>query len=281
MARPLRLEFAGALYHVMARGNARQPIFRDDEDRRAFVDNLGRVCGRFEWRVWAWCLMDNHFHLLVETVKPTLSRGMREVNGIYTQGFNRRHGRVGHVLQGRYKAILVDKDAYQLEVSRYVVLNPVRAKLVGGAGDWTWSSYRSIVGKARAPEWLAAADTLALFASDAGRARRAYALFVADGGGAADVETAVRHQLYLGDDEFVDRMGRQVAQRRPSSEVPRRQRAVKALATYAREGRDRDAAIAAAYASGAYTLAEIGAHFDLHYATVSRIARRGDAKNKT
>ena len=93
MARPLRIEFEGALYHVMARGNARMDIFMDDDDRQAFVANLGRVCKRFDWRVWAWCLMDNHYHLLIETLRPTLARGMREVNGVYTQGFNRRHGR--------------------------------------------------------------------------------------------------------------------------------------------------------------------------------------------
>jgi len=110
MARPLRIEFEGALYHVMARGNARSEIFIDDEDREVFLDNLGRVCGRFEWRAWAWCLMGNHYHLLIETVEPTLSKGMREINGVYTQAFNRRHGRSGHVLQGRFKAPLVDKD---------------------------------------------------------------------------------------------------------------------------------------------------------------------------
>lgn len=128
MSRPLRLEFAGVLYHVVARGNARAAIFLDDEHRQAFCLGLSRVCARFEWRLWSYCLMDNHYHLLIETLQPTLSRGMREVNGVYTQGFNRRHGRVGHVLQGRYKAVLVDQDSYLLELSRYLVLNPVRAQ---------------------------------------------------------------------------------------------------------------------------------------------------------
>ena len=140
MARPLRIEFEGALYHVMSRGNARSDIFLDDEDRQLFVENLGRVSGRFDWRVWAWCLMSNHYHFLVETLEPTLSRGMREVNGVYTQAFNRRHGRSGHVLQGRFKAPLVDKDRYLLELSRYVVLNPVRAGIVQTAADWAWSN---------------------------------------------------------------------------------------------------------------------------------------------
>lgn len=113
----------------MARGNARAAIYLDDEDRRAFCLGLSRVCERFDWRLWSYCLMDNHYHLLIETLRPTLSRGMREVNGVYTQAFNRRHARVGHVLQGRYKAVLVDKDSYLLELSRYIVLNPVRAHL--------------------------------------------------------------------------------------------------------------------------------------------------------
>jgi putative transposase len=281
MARPLRLEFAGALYHVMVRGNARQSIFLDAPDRLAFVDNLGRVCQRYAWRIWAWCLMDNHFHLLVETVKPTLSRGMREVNGVYTQRFNRRHRRVGHVLQGRYKAVLVDRDSYLLEVSRYVVLNPVRAGQVRSAGEWRWSSYRAIVGRAAAPPWLAVDETLALFGRDRGAARRGYARFVAAGGGDADVESAVRHQLYLGDEAFVERTVRKAGRFTPSGEVPRRQRAVKSLEAYAREAPDRDAAIAAAWASGVYTQPEIGAHFGLHYSSVSRIARAANARSKT
>lgn len=283
MARPLRIEFAGALYHVMARGDGRQTIFLDDDDRQAFVANLARVCDRVEWRVWAWCLMDNHFHLLIETVKPTLSRGMREVNGVYTQGFNRRHRRVGHVLQGRYKAILVDRDSYLLEASRYVVLNPVRAGLAVTAVDWAWSSYRATVGRASAQDWLAVAPTLALFGSDRARARRAYARFVADGAdaNATDFDSKIRHQLYLGDDHFVARVARLGRGKPPSREVPRQQRTVKSLEQYSREARDRDSAIAAAWASGAYTQPQIGAHFGLHYATVSRIARKGDARSKT
>lgn len=146
MARPLRIEFPGAFHHVMARGNARQAIFRTTQDREEFLDVLKRVCARFDWRVWAYCLMDNHYHLLVETVEPTLSRGMREINGIYTQIFNRRHSRTGHVFQGRYKSLLIDEDAYLLEVSRYIVLNPVKAKICRGAADYRWSSYRQAIG---------------------------------------------------------------------------------------------------------------------------------------
>ena len=130
MARPLRLEFAGAVYHVTSRGNARQDIVGDDDDRRSFLTLLGHVIDRFGWRCHAYCLMDNHYHLLLETPRPNLSRGMRQLNGRYTQAYHRRHHRGGHLFQGRFKAILVEKDAHLLELCRYVVLNPVRAQLV-------------------------------------------------------------------------------------------------------------------------------------------------------
>lgn len=128
MARPLRIEFPGALYHVTAQGNAQQNIFLDDEDRQQFLAVIARVVSQFHLLLHAYCLMDNHFHLVVETPKANLSKAMRQLNGVYTQAFNRRYQRVGHVLQGRFKAILVDQDNYQLELCRYVVLNPVRAK---------------------------------------------------------------------------------------------------------------------------------------------------------
>lgn len=214
--------------------------------------------------------MGNHYHLLVETLKPNLSRGMREVNGVYTQSFNRRHQRVGHVLQGRYKAVLVDKDSYLLELVRYIVLNPVRAKLCEAPSDWPWSSHRAVLGKMAAPDALAVTDTLALFSSEKNAARRAYARFVANG--MDQPPPQARQQLYLGDADFAARMAAKA--KNPSKEVPRVQRVAKTLAQYECDSDSKNAAIKAAYASGAYTLKNIGKHFGLHYSTVSRIARR-------
>jgi REP element-mobilizing transposase RayT len=134
------------VYHVTARGNAREPIFFDDEDRQSFLTILGSVVNRFNWLCHAYCLMGNHYHLLIETPDGNLSRGMRQLNGVYTQKVNRRYSRVGHLFQGRFKSILVDKGSYLLELARYVVLNPVRAKLVKDPKDWEWSSYRATVG---------------------------------------------------------------------------------------------------------------------------------------
>ena len=130
MARPLRLELAGGLYHITSRGDGREDIYRTDADRNTWLTVVDQVCQRYNWVCHAWCQMDNHYHLLIETPEANLSKGMRQLNGVYTQSFNRAHGRVGHVFQGRYKAILVERDSYLLELARYIVLNPLRAGMV-------------------------------------------------------------------------------------------------------------------------------------------------------
>ena len=134
MARPLRIEFPGALYHITSRGDRREPIYEDDEDRQAVLATLAEVVRRFNWSCYAYCLMTNHYHLVVGTPEGNLAKGMRQLNGVYTQASNRRHKRTGHLFQGRYMAILVDEDAYLLELARYVVLNPVRAGMVKAPG---------------------------------------------------------------------------------------------------------------------------------------------------
>ena len=129
MARPLRIEYAGGLYHVTSRGNAQQKIYLDNLDRAAFLALLDKTRTRYDWLIHAYCLMGNHYHLLVETAAPTLARGMKLLNGSYSQRFNFRHNRVGHLFQGRYNAIIVDQESYLLELARYIVLNPVRADM--------------------------------------------------------------------------------------------------------------------------------------------------------
>jgi REP element-mobilizing transposase RayT len=225
MARPLRLEFAGALYHLTARGDRREPIFLDDEDRSLFIGLLAKEVRQQGWLLYAFCLMDNHYHLLVETPEPNLVRGMRRLNGVYTQAFNRRHGLVGHLLQGRYKAILLDKDSYLLEVCRYVVLNPVRVKkkMAASVKDWAWSSYLPTVGKAACPDWLAAEQVLTLFGKDQPAARKAYERFVAQGVGVASPWESVSGQIFLGKDAFLKKM-QKLADTKPSKNVTRTHR---------------------------------------------------------
>ena len=281
MARPLRLEFAGALYHITSRGDRREDIFEDDADRADFLSVLGDVCAQHNWVCHAYCLMSNHYHLLVETPDGNLSKGMRQLNGVYTQHFNRRHSRVGHVFQGRYKAILVDKDDYLLELARYIVLNPVRAQMVRSAKDWGWSSYRATAGQAESPEWLQTDWLLAAFGSRKGKAMETYRRFVAEGKNQPSPWQGLRNQVYLGDERFVERMQRRIDEQKVLSEIPvtQRRRQAKTLAYYERKAGSRDEAIINAYASGGYTLKEIGDYFGLHYSWISRIVEK--AKRKT
>jgi putative transposase len=174
MSRPLRLDHAGAIWHVTARGNDRRKIYRDDRDRQRWLDLLGRTAESFNWRVHAYTQMGNHYHLVVETLEATLSTGMRQLNGVYAQGFNRRHHRTGHLFQGRFHAVLVDREEYLLELTRYVVQNPVRAGIVASPREWRWSSHRAMAGLAAAPAWLETAWTLQHF----GGCRKRYAEFV-------------------------------------------------------------------------------------------------------
>ncbi len=208
MVRPLRIEYPGAVYHVTARGDRREPIANDDTDRTRFLEILGHALQRFSAQAWAYCLMGNHYHLVLHTDEPNLSRLMRQINGVYTQNFNRRHSMSGHLFQGRFKAILVDRDSYLLEVCRYVDLNPVRARMVKRPDAYAWSSYRALVGLVPAPAWLDAQPLYAQLAPGKSTTRAAdkYAEFVAQGKGVALWEEHLRQQIYLGDNAFVTRM---------------------------------------------------------------------------
>lgn len=281
MARPLRLEFAGALYHVTARGDRREDIYLDDEDRAAWLEIVGDVCARFNWLVHAYCQMTNHYHLLVETVDGNLSKGMRQLNGVYTQRFNRRHGMVGHLFQGRYKAILVQKDTYLMELTRYVVLNPLRARMVERLEDWPWSSYRPIIGEANVPDWLDADWLLSQFGRERKRAIESYRRFVMEGKGLPSPLDQTRHQLLLGDDAFVERhrQDKKPEELREISKAHRRSIALP-LDDYRRLYPERNEALARAYLSGAYTMSEIGAHFGVHYMTVSRAVRQFEQNDR-
>jgi len=276
MARPLRIEFPEALYHVTSRGDRQEAIYEDDEDRRAYLEILGDVVKRFDWLCYAYCLMENHYHLVIETLEGNLSKGMRHLNGVYTQVSNRRHKRVGHLFQGRYKAILIDKDSYWLEVNRYVVLNPVRARMVKEPGGWPWSSYNATVGAKSPPEWLKVDRLLAHFAQKRGIARRRYKEFVEHGIGRQSLWSELKGQIYLGDERFVERMQARLDDEEANDvNIPRAQRRGPALTLKLIETRhkDRNRAIIAAYEAGEYSYQQIGKYFGMHFTTVGRIVR--------
>lgn len=226
MVRPLRIEYPGALYHVTSRGNARANIFLDDRDRKVFLDTLSLTIKRYHWLCHSYCLMGNHYHLLIETPDGNLSSGMRELNGVYTQAFNRLHKRVGHVLQGRYKAFLVEQDTYLLEVARYVVLNPVRAGIVIHPKDWKWSSYRATIGQIVKPSWLTTDWILQQFHRLHKTAQQDYARFVVDGINKAGPFADMKEGVVLGFPQFIDWVRETYTPAKENKEVSRTERLV-------------------------------------------------------
>jgi len=280
MTRPLRIEYPGEVYHATSRGDARRPIFRTEEDRVLFLEVLASIVSRFHWLCHAYCLMDNHYLLVLETPEGNLSRGMRHLNGVYTQRFNRRYGKPGHVFQGRYKAIVVERESYLLELCRYVVLDPVRAKASATPEAWRWSSYRATAGYADAPDYLETDWILSHFGKTRKTAQRHYREFVRAGEKNGRPWDHLRGQVYLGDDPFVTAMKNLVRKSETLEEIPRIQRYAgrpELRELFQSRGRnERDGAIVAAHVRYGYTLSEIGRHLGIHYTTVSKIIKRGE-----
>lgn len=280
MARPLRIEYPGAVHHVTARGNAGMPTFLDDGDRRRFLALFEEVVVRFKWACHAYCLMENHYHLLVETTSGNLSVGMRQINGVYTQYFNRRHERVGHLFQGRFKAILVERESYLLELCRHVVLNPVRAGITGQPEDFAWSSYRATAGMEASPRLLAADWVLSQFGQELVKAQHRYRDFVREGLGKRSVWEDLKSQCILGSPQFLAAIGLALKGKTSLREIPRNQRMLfrpslgELLAPGGYSGKEsRNALMKKASLEYGYSFSEIGRHVGLHYATVSRIVR--------
>lgn len=228
MGRRPRVEFPGGLYHVISRGNNRRPIFRDDVDRKQFLELLAKYQQRQAFRLFAFVLMTNHIHLLVEAGSVPLSKTMQQILGSYTRYFNRRHHRVGHLFQGRYKAIICEKDPYLLELVRYIHLNPVRSKIVKDPITYPWSSHRIYLGREE-KDFVDAVAVLGMMDSRIAQARRAYSDFVLDGisqGHREDYYQA-REQRFLGSEEFVEEIKRQVEGERENR--PRREIGLRAI----------------------------------------------------
>lgn len=283
MARPLRLEFPGAIYHVTSRGNDQQPIFVDDEDREFFLETLGKVASRFNWIVHAYCLMDNHFHLVMETLDGKLSVGMRQLNGVYTQNFNRRHSMDGPVVQGRFKAILIERDTFLLEMCRYVVLNPLRLKAARQPQSYKWSSYKATAGLEESPSFLDNTWIHQHFSKQKKRAEQAYQDFVREGIGGDSPWTHVRRQILLGSPDFIAHMEKLLASAGEIKEYQKKQRkaerpALKTLFNGVKDKASRNGAIRKAHIDHGYSLFEIGDFVGLHYATISKIANANDWK---
>lgn len=223
MARPQRVIFENAYYHVMNRGAGRENIFCDEQDKQMFIETLSEACQQYKIEVHAYCLMDNHYHILIKTPEANISRAMRHLNGVYTQRYNRKHGTDGALFRGRYKAILVDSDAYLLHLSKYIHLNPLSARMVEALEAYPWSSYLAYIGKKPAGEWLVRDEVYAQLTHKQDKAKR-YHEFIHD----LDIKEEIisfyqktNIAPILGDSHFIASINTQ----KPSPETPKHQRA--------------------------------------------------------
>jgi putative transposase len=278
MARPLRIEYPGAVYHITSRGNEKKPVYRDDQDRENFLSILDKVNKRYNWLCHAYCLMDNHFHLLIETPEGNLSIGMRQLNGVYTQTFNKRHRRVGHLFQGRYKAILVQKESHLLEVCRYVVLNPVRSHLIETPEQWRWSSYGATAGREKPAACLTTGWILGQFSGKRRKAEKEYCQYVNSGIGKESIWAGVKGQAILGEDDFGDNLTDYLRRHKDVPEIPKSQRyATRPTLEKLFEGSilgdraKRDRMIREAVEKFGYTQRAVADHLGFHFTYVSRI----------
>lgn len=277
MARQLRIEYPGAVYHVTARGNGRCSIYSDDDDRGQFLKILRFAIERYGWYCHAYCLMGNHYHLMIETPEGNLSKGMRHLNGVYTQWYNRRHGLVGHLFQGRFKAILVEKDSYLLQLCRYIVQNPVAAHLVNSAEEWPWSSYRATAGIDPAPSVLSTDWILQQFAEKRGEAQAGYRRFVNEGLNEVSPWSSLAGRVFLGRDNFVQQMQARLDDVKEMREVPKLERfasrpSLDSLLADAQlaSHQEKSKRIYEAYRDYGYTQKDIADFLGIHYTTVSR-----------
>jgi REP element-mobilizing transposase RayT len=289
LARPLRIEFPDAFYHVTSRGNERKTVFRSQKDRERFLSYLESAHYRYGAILHVYCLMDNHYHLLVETPRGNLSQILHHINGAYTTYFNIKHGRSGHLFQGRFKAILVEKDSYGEELSKYIHLNPVRAGLVKNTSEYRWSSYRYYIGMEREPEWLTTTFILSYFGGHGRSTYRKYREFVEEGISKAS-ENPLRKVVastFLGGEEFIRRIGEEQLEGRkidrrnvPSVKkvlrgpTPGEIEAVVSKVIKENAAFYRKWCIHLSHQWSGWRLEEIGAYFGMRGAAVSQMSRR-------
>ncbi len=286
MARALRIEFPGALYHVTSRGDRREAIFIDDDDRRCLLAIVEQAMDRFDASLTAYCLMTNHYHFVVCTRAANLSRVMRHINAKYSQAFNRRHGLVGHLFQSRFKAILVDRDAYLVALCRYVELNPVRARIIPHPSEWPWSSYGAHIGLVQSPPWLATSDLHGFLLGhdvqspkDRHRAQSDYEALVCSGLEDRLWDRGLRQAIYLGDDDFIARVQSHIEpSRRLAIDIPKQQRRVPCdLAQWLAASSTREEGLRRAHVEGGMSMSAIAKALSLSVSRVSRLIARHEA----
>jgi len=274
----MRIEYPGAFYHVTSRGNAKHNIYLTDEDRVTFLEVLADVVETHNLRCHAYCLMNNHYHLLLETPDANLSNSIRDLNGMYAQIFNQLHKRVGHIFQGRFKAFLIEQETYLREVARYIVLNPVRAKITSNPRAWKWSSYKSTAGETAIPTWLYTDQILGMFSKRRKVAQQEYKKFVHAGIKSESPFLEIGKGGILGTPQFIFKVWDKTPSAEDIKEIPKPERIIgrpslEELFHKINSINERNAAIRLARKRCRYSVTEIASFLRLDRSTVGKISR--------
>lgn len=278
MSRPLRIQYPGAIYHITARGNAKKSIFSDDQDREQFLFILANTMEKFNWLCHAFVLMDNHYHLVIETIDPTMSKGMRQLNGVYTQWSHEKYDSVGHILQGRFKGFLVEEAPYLLNVVRYVILNPVRASMVSDPAEFPWSSYGAMMGKDMLTHLVTTKKVLEKFDNNKQTAQQKFREFLLGGVGLPSPFNGI-NGVILGSDQFIDEMHERLQPTENEKEIVKASRmagrpTLQELFDGVESTEERNAAIKLAIGILHYSGAEVGRFLHLDASTMCKIASK-------
>lgn len=274
MARPVRIEYSGAYYYISSKGVEGEQVFRDVKDRQEFLQILQEVIGRMQWQVFAYNLLPDSFQLFIKTPKPNLSKGMRQLNGIYTQRYNIKYEKQGNIFHGRFKAVLVEDQSF-LDVAQHVLHMPVLNRKARKLDKWKWSSYQATAGLVEVPEWLSSSEVLNHFGKQNKRAQTALIKSIAALDKDYDITSKVQGQILLGSDAFVAKWKKQLATGKVMDKARQRKaRKVKPLSDFGKRYKDVKTAMVKAYETGNYTLDQIGTHFGVHYSTVSRTVKK-------
>ena len=280
MARPVRIEYPGASYYLSSRGVDGQNIFNGIKDRQSFLSILQEVSQRMHWTIYAYNLLPDSYQLFIKTNSANLSKGMRQLNGIYTQRHNAKYQSTGNIFQGRFKALLVDPEHSFEAVITHILSLPVQKQKTRQLEKWKWSSYQASIGLLDAPAWLNTTDVLSYFAKQKKRARKALLKKIKNYDKDFDLMSQVQGQILLGSEKFVNKWKKQLASGKVMDKARQRKaKPVKALSTFAKRFKDPKTAMVNAYNTGNYTLAQIAEHFNVHYSTVSRAVKKAEMIN--
>lgn len=275
MARPVRIEYSGAYYFISSKSSPGQTVFKDSSDRQEFLSILQEVVSRMHWEILAYNILPDSFQLFIKTPRPNLSKGMRQLNGVYTQRYNAKYETTGNIFQGRFKAVLVEAKHAFADVLKYVLLMPVLKRKARKLEKWKWSSYQATKGITEAPQWLKVDEVLSHFGKQTKRARTALQKALESTDKDFELMDQVKAQILLGSDTFVNKWKKQLTSGKIMAKArQRKSKKVKPLTDFGKRFKNIKVAMVKAYETGNYTLDQIGTHFGVHYSTVSRTVKK-------